>query len=183
MNTYHHGDLRRQLLAQAATISATIGPESITLRELARRAGVSHSAPVHHFGTRQNLLTALAADGFEALNGALTEYSDDIHEMGIAYVLWAIGHPGHYAVMWRPRNLADDNEQLNRLRNHAWTLLSAAVSISASSETEVKVATYAAFAVVHGLAGIWLGGALPRPDDPEPLIREIIQRLHFDTGD
>lgn len=179
MSTYHHGDLRRQLLMHTATMAAATGPESISLRELARRAGVSHSAPVHHFGTRDGLLTSLATEGFEALNEALAAYPDNIHEMGVAYVLWALEHPGHYAVMWQPRQLTEDHTELNHVRDRAWALLSTAVAASASPRAQQKVDAYTAFAIVHGLAGIWLSGALPRPDDPEPLAREITRRLSF----
>lgn len=186
MSTYHHGDLPRQLLDHAATIAAATGPENVTLRELARRAGVSHSAPVHHFGTRSNLLATLAADGFEALNEVLSAYPDDIYEMGVAYVLWALEHPGHYVVMWQPRHLAQDHERLNRARERAWALLASACVASATSTSTssagestaaVKADAYAAFALVHGLAGIWLSGALPHPDDHESLAREITHRL------
>ena len=52
MSRYHHGDLPRQLLDHAAMMAAEMNPASIALRELARRTGVTHSAPVHHFGTR-----------------------------------------------------------------------------------------------------------------------------------
>lgn len=183
MGTYHHGDLRRELLMHTAAMAAVTGLESITLRELARRAGVSHSAPVHHFGTRQNLLASLAAEGFDSLNDALAAFPDNIHEMGVAYVLWALDHPGHYAVMWQPRHLVEDHEELNRVRNQAWALLSTAVATRASPVAEKNIDAYAAFAIVHGLAGIWLSGALPLPDNPEPLAREIARRLGSSAED
>src|SRR5699024_7202727 len=132
MSTYHHKDLRHQLLVQAAQMAATTGPESITLRELARRTGVSHSAPVHHFGTRQRLLTSLAAAGFESLTDALSPPADDIYTMGVTYVLWALDHPGHYAIMWQPRHLSDDQEELQHARKRAWSLLATAVAARGS---------------------------------------------------
>lgn len=184
MSTYHHGDLRRELLSQAAAMAAETGPQSVTLRELARRAGVSHSAPVHHFGNRQNLLTSLAIEGFDALNEALDAQAEDIYRMGVAYVRWALEHPGYYAVMWQPRELADD-EELHRARGRAWELLAGAVAGDAGGEAVVgaaEVDAYAAFAVVHGLSGIWLSGALPLPDDPEQLTRSVTQRLVFHAG-
>lgn len=181
--TYHHGDLPRQLLKLAAAMAAETGPESVTLRGLARAAGVSHSAPVHHFGTRQNLLASLAAEGFESLNEALRAHPNNIHEMGVAYVLWALEHPGHYAVMWQPRHLVEDHNELNRGRSQAWSLLSTAVATSGSSVAEKNIDAYAAFAIVHGLAGMWLSGVLPKPDDPEPVTREITRRFSFHPQD
>ncbi len=105
-----------------------VGPAAISLRALARRAGVSHSAPVHHFGTLQGLLTALAIAGFEALAGVLEDQREDIYEMGVAYVEWGLRHPGHYAVMWQPRLLDDTASQLQAARRRAWELLVEAVA-------------------------------------------------------
>lgn len=186
MNGYHHGDLPRQLLDHAAAMAAEIGPEAITLRELARRTGVTHSAPVHHFGTRQGLLTALAIEGFAALNQALSTHNDDIYEMGVAYVTWALAHEGHYAVMWQPRLLSKSSDELKFERERAWRLLSTTVVGNAAADPDedaVKADAYAAFAIVHGLASIWLSGALPSPADPIALTREITQRLAVDRRD
>ncbi|SIM02784.1 Putative TetR-family transcriptional regulator [Mycobacteroides abscessus subsp. abscessus] len=60
---YHHGDLRAAILTSAADMVARRGATELSLRELAREAGVSHAAPAHHFGDRRGLFTALAADG------------------------------------------------------------------------------------------------------------------------
>src|SRR5699024_10227699 len=100
MAKYHHGDLRRQLLEVASEIEAEYGTEAVTLRELARTANVSHSAPVHHFKTRKNLLTELATQGFNLLNATLKPHQGNIYDMGVAYVFWAVEHPGFYTVMW-----------------------------------------------------------------------------------
>jgi len=180
MSRYHHGDLPRQLLDHAAMMAAEMNPASIALRELARRTGVTHSAPVHHFGTRQGLLTELAIEGFRGLNDTLTRHPDDIHEMGTAYVLWALNHPGHYATMWQPRSLDEGSAELTRVRQHAWDLLSAALSHSARPNTHTTADGYAAFALVHGLASIWLSGALPLPDDPSSVARQVTARLAVD---
>lgn len=159
-------------------MAAETGPHSVSLRELARRANVSHSAPVHHFGTLENLLTCLATEGFEELNERLAGHENDIREMGVAYVLWALEHPGHYAVMWQPRHLTADHAELVRARDRAWSLLAAAVATSGTAlSTSDKTSAYAAFALVHGLAEIWLSGALPRPQDPQTIACEITRRL------
>ena len=182
MDTYHHGDLRRELLDQAAAMAAEAGSESVTLRELARRAGVSHSAPVHHFGTRRQLLTDLATRGFTDLSRVLQQHAGDIYEMGVAYVMWALGHAGEYAVMWQPQHLDDAGPDLVAARDEAWSLLSSATSIHISgTEEDGRAGAYAAFSLVHGLASLWLSGALPRPDGPAELARRITQYLHFDS--
>lgn len=171
MKTYHHGDLPRRLLAEAASMATESGPASISLRELARRAGVSHSAPAHHFGTLKRLLTALAVQGFGDLAHALQQHREKLSEMGVVYVRWALDRPGHYAVMWQPRLLDDDDEPLRSAREELWRLLAGAV--------ESDVDAYAAFAVVHGLASIWLSGALPIAPEPEAMAREVTRRLVF----
>src|SRR4051812_41539334 len=102
---YHHGDLRRTLLTAAAEAIAESGPAALSLRDLARRAGVSHAAPTHHFGDKAGLLTALAAEGYNRLADELTEEwaaSQSFLEQGVAYVRFAIKHRAHFEVMFRP---------------------------------------------------------------------------------
>lgn len=181
---YHHGDLRRTLLDHAAELAAEGNPESITLRGLARRAGVTHSAPLHHFGTREQLLTALAIEGFTGLNAALAAHPDNIAAMGNAYVDWALRNPGRYAVMWQPRLLDESAPTLLAERQRSWQLLSTAVAAVSASRTAAarEADAVAAFAIVHGLASIWLSGALALPPDPAALTALITQRLAIGEG-
>ena len=86
---YHHGDLRRAVLDAAVAAIAESGPAALSLRDLARRAEVSHAAPAHHFGDKAGVLTALAAEGYALLGDALLETHDrtgDFLEVGVAYV-------------------------------------------------------------------------------------------------
>ena len=111
-DTYHHGDLKAVILAKAATLVAERGADGISLRELAREAGVSHAAPAHHFTDRRGLFTALAAPrGGGMLADALAAARPDFIDAALAYVRFALDHPGHYAVMF-DRSLvnADDPE-------------------------------------------------------------------------
>lgn len=116
---YHHGDLPRTLLAAAAEVIAESGPAGLSLREVARRAGVSHAAPQHHFGDKAGLLTALAIEGFEHLSAALDDAAEGIDDpaerlvaLGRGYVGAALRHPSHCAVMWRSDLLHDDDPRL-----------------------------------------------------------------------
>src|SRR5215211_3555766 len=68
---YHHGNLRRALLDEAIAVIGEAGPGAVGLRDLARRVGVSHAAPAHHFGDKRGLLTAVATDGFRRLAATL----------------------------------------------------------------------------------------------------------------
>ncbi|MEL6890502.1 MAG: TetR/AcrR family transcriptional regulator [Actinomycetota bacterium] len=119
MTTYHHGDLPAVLRAATAELVAECGPHGFSLREAARRAGVSHAAPAHHFGSAKGLLTAVATDGFARLEAALAaalRSSDDPLEQfracGSAYVATALAHPGHYAVMFADELHDSENEAL-----------------------------------------------------------------------
>ncbi|MEM9035471.1 MAG: TetR/AcrR family transcriptional regulator [Actinomycetota bacterium] len=114
-STYHHGDLPNALRAATAELIGEVGPTAFSLREVARRAGVSHAAPAHHFRDKGGLILAVAIEGFERLSDALG--SDDILAIddpvdrlaaqGRAYVEVAVGNPGHFAVMFRPELYPD----------------------------------------------------------------------------
>src|SRR5690242_4627498 len=108
---YHHGDLRRTLLEASLELIAESGLDALSLREVARRAGVSPGAPYHHFESREQLLTALAVDGFALLGEAMRSARDaagaeDVIErfgaIGEAYVRFALAHPAHFRLMFRP---------------------------------------------------------------------------------
>ena len=89
-DTYHHGDLKAVILAKAATLVAERGADGISLRELAREAGVSHAAPAHHFSDRRGLFTALAAQGWRLLADALDAARPDCCTRRLASPLrWA----------------------------------------------------------------------------------------------
>lgn len=109
MPTYHHGSLRTDLLAAAAEAVATEGVAAVSLRKLARELGVTHAAPRHHFGDKRGVITALAAEGYRLLAERLTAAGDDFLEAGVAYVRFALEHPGHFAVMYQA-DLVDDSD-------------------------------------------------------------------------
>src|SRR4051794_574241 len=108
---YHHGNLRRALMDEALRVIDEDGPSAVSLRELARRIGVSHAAPAHHFADKTALYTAIAtegqimlAEGMEA--AAASGGSDHEHsrflDVGLAYVRFAAEHPAHIRVMYQP---------------------------------------------------------------------------------
>ena len=103
---YHHGDLPTALRSAAVELIAERGPASFSLREVARRAGVSHAAPAHHFGDVRGLLTSVATEGFTVLTEELSrakagidDARDQLAACGKAYVRTALANPGHYGVM------------------------------------------------------------------------------------
>ena len=99
---YHHGDLRAAVLQAAGEILETEGLSGLSLREAARRAGVSHNAPYRHFADRESLLAALAAEGFGLLAAAQREAAAKIglRGMGEAYVRFALAHPERFQLMF-----------------------------------------------------------------------------------
>jgi AcrR family transcriptional regulator len=119
---YHHGNLRRGLLDAAIEVIGETGPAAMSMREVARRAGVSSAAPTHHFGDKSGLLTALAAEGFELLAAAMAdeyERSHSFREVGVAYVRFAVTNSAHFDVMFRPELLRLDDDALLASRHAA----------------------------------------------------------------
>src|SRR5216117_2127251 len=98
MTTYHHGNLRTALLRAAGERLEKQGITALSLREAARRAGVSHNAPYRHFADREALLAALAAEGFAMLAERLRGQPG--REMGEAYVRFALEQPQRFRLMF-----------------------------------------------------------------------------------
>lgn len=104
---YHHGNLREELLGAAIRLIAEVGPTAFTLREVARRAGVSHNAPYRHFRDRDDLMAAVAAQGFRELTQAMvdaaapkTDGLERLKSAGLVYVAFALRRPEHFTVMF-----------------------------------------------------------------------------------
>ncbi|MCD1285483.1 MULTISPECIES: TetR/AcrR family transcriptional regulator [unclassified Brevibacterium] len=163
--TYHHGDLRRALLSETASAINECGVAKLSLRALAKRAGVSNAAPTHHFGDKTGLLTALAAEGFALLSDALDDDGQraSLVEMGVAYVRFALEYPAYFSVMFQPHLLHDDDPQLRSAQQRAKQALAEGVDAAfggvASEESRI-----AAWSMVHGYATLVLGGAVEVDD-------------------
>lgn len=177
---YHHGDLRRAVLDAAVLAIAEVGPSGVSLRDLARRAGVSHAAPAHHFGDKAGLLTAVAAEGFDLLADALTQAhqrTGDFVEVGVAYVRFALDHRAHFEVMFRPELYHANTPEVRAPRERAAEMLYSGVGSLPARQVgpDVVLAGTAAWSLVHGFATLWLHNALPPTlgDDPEAGARSI----------
>jgi AcrR family transcriptional regulator len=181
---YHHGDLRAVILAETARLVAELGADQVSLRQLARQAGVSHAAPAHHFTDRRGLFTALAAEGFWLLCDALKAARGDFACAALAYVRFAIDHPGHYAVMF-DRSLVDSTDaELVAAEAAAGAELSAGVAtlVAPNAKADPAGAELAAWSLVHGFAMLWLNRAVPvdiATTDPMTTV-ERIARMLFD---
>ncbi|WP_156253179.1 TetR/AcrR family transcriptional regulator [Pseudactinotalea terrae] len=179
-DSYHHGDLRAQLLTAAAGEVARGGPDSVSLRALAREAGVTHGAPAHHFGDRRGLFTALAAQGFGLLADALADsvQARDFARTAVDYVAFAVANPGHYAVMFRADLLDGADAELQQEETRAGDMLRAGVGMLPPDRVAIPVeqARQVAWAIVHGIASLYLDGAL-RHADPAALARAAAEQL------
>jgi AcrR family transcriptional regulator len=177
---YHHGHLRQAILAAAVDALTESGPARLSLRELARRAGVSHAAPAHHFGDKAGLLTAVAAEGYTLLADALTaahRRSGSFLDVGVAYVSFAIDHRAHFEVMFRPDLYRPDDPAVAVARQRAADALYGGVgSVTATRRgADIPVAGVAAWCLVHGFATLWLNHAVPAGlgDDPRVAARAV----------
>jgi AcrR family transcriptional regulator len=171
-HAYHHGDLRQAMLAAADQLIEERGLEKFTLRECARRAGVSHGAPAHHFGDVRGLLTELATQGFEQLLEAMAQHEaaapPDVYEQlianGQAYVAFALAHRGRFQLMFRSDRVQCDDARLKqagqatygRLQQHMAAVLAAAKVPGALPSEKALLA----WVVVHGLSTLTLESGL-----------------------
>lgn len=169
---YHHGDLRQAMLQAASQLIEEQGLENFTLRECARRAGVSHGAPAHHFGDVRGLLTALVTEGFEQLHATMLAHEaaappDAYAQLvanGQAYVAFAHAHRGRFQLMFRRDRVHADDPALQRagsatyarLQHHIAAVLAAARAGSAQQDAKALLA----WTVVHGLSTLSLENGL-----------------------
>lgn len=173
--SYHHGDLRAAILAEAAELVAQRGADGISLRELARAAGVSHAAPAHHFGDRRGLFTALACEGFRNLTAELIDARPEFIDSAKAYVRFALANPGQFEVMF-DKSLYDANEPgVQDAAAAAFTELNRGVGTLADphATADPDGAALAAWSLVHGFAQLWLNDAVDTTTDPIATIERL----------
>ena len=181
---YHHGDLRRALLDAAIASIIEEGSASFSLRDLARRIGVSHAAPAHHFGDKAGLLTALAVEGYELLADAqatVWEETGDFLEVGVAYVRFAVEHPAHFEVMYRPELLRTDDPDLVAAHQRSRDFLYGPAGTLV--KRDALGAGIAGWSMAHGIVSLWANGNLP--DDlggPEEIMRMAGRHLFSAPG-
>lgn len=160
---YHHGDLRRALVDAAIRILEREGPSALSLRAVAREAGVSPAAPYHHFKDKGELLDAVAHVGWDALGEAMTavrgqapDLSGLMTEIGVAYVRFSQDHPALYRVMYDCSRDKDSlPEGMQDKEDGAYCLVRNTFRSVAGEdvpEVDIELATIAAWCAAHGLA-------------------------------
>lgn len=190
-SAYHHGDLRRVLLAKAVVLLDERGVEGFSLREVARRADVASAAPSHHFGNVTGLLTAVATAGFRQLASSFEDVlrqkrAPVEHVVGVceAYVRHCQHHPGTASIMFRSELLDKTDEALIEARPEPLHLLQDAVRsalFDGASVERVDAVSKVLWATMHGLIALDL-------DDDEALnaragfaARAVIAGAGFDV--
>ncbi|TQL67573.1 TetR family transcriptional regulator [Nocardioides albertanoniae] len=178
---YHHGSLRRAVLDAAVEVIAESGPSALSLRDLARRAGVSHAGPAHHFGSKRGVFTALAAEGFALLAERLESERGSMADLGAAYVRFGLDHRAHFEVMFRPDLFDVDDPSVLEARQLTWSLLSGSARAATTYTDQVspEVTELGAWALVHGFATLAAGGAISThsPDALTDIVREAASMM------
>jgi AcrR family transcriptional regulator len=191
--SYHHGNLRRALIEAGLGLIEKEGAAALSLREAARRAGVSNAAPYRHFSSREALLAAIAEEGFrllgEEIRRAIADHDDEarrLGEAGIAYVLFAAARPSHFNVMFSPE-LADRtaHPSLEAAAADPSHLLLGAIRdyqeagwMSSRDPGELQLAAWSS---MHGLASLITGGHVrvgrSDPAQLEQIARAVVRSL------
>lgn len=172
-SSYHHGQLREAVIEAAVAEVEAVGAAALSMREIARRAGVSHAAPAHHFGDKAGIFTAIATEGFRMAAAAIGPAATGpfgFLDGGAAYVAFALRHPGHFEVMYRPTLYRADDPELVAARTAPFAILddSAAELAAHWGVDDVAGLTVAGWSMSHGLATLLLAGNLTDRVPPDP---------------
>jgi AcrR family transcriptional regulator len=169
---YHHGNLREALLESAVGLIAEVGPAAFTLRELARRAGVSHNAPYRHFRDRDALMAAVAKQGFRELSRTMLRAADEesdaldrLKRAGLSYIAFALRRPEHFTVMFDAPTAVNTHPDSAEEAGEAFGTL---VNFVKSCQEEGRLPpgdphefALLAWSMVHGVAKLAITGRLP----------------------
>jgi len=176
---YHHGNLRESLIGAAIQLIGEAGPAGFNLREVARRAGVSHNAPYRHFRDKGELLAEVAASGFRELTeammaGAALESTPigQLSRSGCAYVAFALRRPEHFAAMFDAPVPEGDAASRQAGAEAFGTLVGFVAQCQAAGqlpEGGTENRALQAWSLVHGIAKLAVAGLLPFPSHEEIL--------------
>jgi AcrR family transcriptional regulator len=185
--SYHHGDLREALIRAGRAILEKDGVEALTLRACARKAGVSHAAPQHHFASVNDLLAEIAATGFEDFlkvleKGAARSSSpvEKLKAMGQSYVAFARERPAVYQLMFGvAAPLA--SERLQTAKIAAWDQLANAVSAAVGPEDKEAKAMQV-WSAVHGFSMLVISQRLPPVVSISQALKRVLDGLPLAIG-
>lgn len=191
--TYHHGDLANSLVSATVSLLETRAVAQLSLREVARAAGVSHGAPAHHFGDKAGLLTAVAVQGYQLLAAHLKNsqtLSDRTPEQrlldaGQAYIRFALTHTAYFEIMFQPALTHSRTPEYQAAARAAKAVLEGCIRgfllnrspAAPASEKQVQATVIALWSQVHGFANLWLAGNLGDTADDSQLDEIILAML------
>ena len=164
-------NLRRTLLDASLDLITAEGLEGFSMREVARRAGVSHQAPYHHFPDREAIMAAIVAEGFQGLRDRSLAAFDGINDpharftaIGRAYVDFALSHPAHFKLMFRSEHVREDrHDEARACAQGAYDVLeSVARDVAAATGHGEREVALTAWSMVHGLSTLMLEGKLDK---------------------
>jgi AcrR family transcriptional regulator len=182
---YHHGNLREALLKAALRLISEVGPTAFTLREVARRAGVSHNAPYRHFRDREELMAAVSTEGYGELTRTMQEAGEHesnslarLKQAGLAYVKFALRRPEHFTVMFDapaskpseklcfgPKQMKNKYPQAADAAERSFRTLMNFVAACQQEGTlpvgDTKELALLAWSMVHGIAKLAITGRFP----------------------
>jgi AcrR family transcriptional regulator len=169
---YHHGNLKAALLDAALALISEVGPEAFTLREVARRAGVSHNAPYRHFRDKDELFAVVAVQGFERLTASMKRSAargstpkDRFRLCGRGYVSFALRWPQHFMVMFDLPSTRDKYPEYAAAGDEAFaTLLQYIIDCQESgvlAPGNPKQIAFLVWSLVHGIAKLAISQHLP----------------------
>lgn len=184
---YHHGSLREALLRAGESALESGGVPNLSLRELSRELGVSHTSPRRHFADKQALLDALALQGYERLGAALGRAAKDegafdvrLTKLGRAYVSFALRHPALLALMSEAKHRPDAPRELleasEKALAHTLAVFAAGQAKSAVVPGDPLRLALVVFAALQGLVALSTNGKF-KGESLDDLIGEIIERL------
>ena len=184
---YHHGDLRAVLLHAAEAELAERGIEAFSLRSVAKRAGVSHAAPAHHFGDTGGLLTALAAQGYQQFLAAqaareavaAANPQAQLVASGLGYVDFALERPALFRLLFGSSRPNYGNAELGRVAEAAYLHLVHLVQAAGGRTTADEALVWA---TAHGLADLLAAGRLKSVGsfsvaERDAMIRGVMERV------
>lgn len=177
-------DVRRAVLDAAIEIITTDGPDQVSMREVARRAGVSHQAPYHYFTDRAGIFAAISEEGFREFTAefrnALDGSSDPLVDCLRSYVRFALAHKGHFKVMFRSDICAIATHQATReAADNAYLALLdlAATAGNGSATADAVTLPVLLWSQAHGLATLLVDGPLAAKLPPELAINDLVDAV------
>ncbi len=183
--------LQRVIVDAALEIASGVGPDAISMRELARQANVSHQAPYHHFGDRAGIFAAICEEGFTILGDEMYKSRNlGAEALCERYVRFALNHRGHFRVMFRT-DLCDMASYSNAAiqADRAFGILyDEVVSLVGLDADEIAIQTQTAYmwSVAHGLSTLLVDGPLLKKirtvQDVEQLIKNVARMASSSLG-